>query len=170
MKAFRSPARGFSLVEVVVALGILGFCIVSLLGLFSVGLKSNAASSEETVVASLLTAIASDIAATPVTAPSTFQLSPQFQIPVPVSGAVTNTLFFGSDGTLTGAVNTDAVPSANHRYRATIAIMPPSGTAASSATTVRIFMTWPALADPQASTPPVHYNGSVETMTAFLRN
>ncbi len=170
MKTARGSTGGFSLIEVVMALGLLGFCIVSLLGLFSVGLQSNTASSAETVVASLLTAISSDLAATPTTSPPTAQTSPQFKIPVPTSGTVTNTLFFSSNGALSGAINADASPSDNPQYRATIAIIPPSGAGARGTTLVRIFVTWPALADPTASSPPTHYTGSVETMAAFLRN
>jgi len=162
----RFPVGGFSLIEVVLALGLVGFCVVSLLGLFSVGLQSNTASSSETVVASLLTAIASDLAATPTTA----QTSPQFKIPVPAGGSVTNTLFFSSDGSLAGAIDTDATPSTNPRYRAMIVVIPPTAAEGRGATAVRIFLTWPALADPSVSSVPTHYAGSVETMAAFLRN
>jgi uncharacterized protein (TIGR02598 family) len=170
MKTTCASAKGFSLVEVVLALGVVSFCVISLLGLVSAGLKSDANSSGETVVASLLTAIVIDLSATTTTTPPTVQTSPQFQISVPASGTVTNTLFFCSDGTLAGPANQNAIPSGNPRYRVTVAIMAPASTAAKTATTVRIFVTWPALADPTITSSPSHYIDSVETMAAFLRN
>ena len=170
MKPGNMGEGGFSLIEVVVALGLLTFCVVALLGLFSVGLRSNSASSEETTVASLLTAIASDLSATPVTTPPTAQVSPQFRIPVPAGGQATHTLFFRSDGSLAGVVDADAVASSAPRYRATIAIAAPAKTTSKGATSVSIRLTWPALADPGASTAPIHYTGTIETVAAFSRN
>ena len=43
----RTPA-GFSLVEVVVALGVIGFALLAILGLFPIGLQSERASGQET--------------------------------------------------------------------------------------------------------------------------
>lgn len=53
--------HAFSLVEVAIALGILGFVIVTVVGLLSVGLKSNQVSLEETRAALLLTMLEADL-------------------------------------------------------------------------------------------------------------
>lgn len=53
----------FSLVEVVMAMGIVVFVLVSLLGLMSVGLKADRASREDTVVAGLAPTLLSELSA-----------------------------------------------------------------------------------------------------------
>lgn len=57
----RKPPPAFSLVEVTIALGILGFVILAVVGLLSVGLKSNQVSIEETRAALLLTMLEADL-------------------------------------------------------------------------------------------------------------
>lgn len=57
----RKPQHAFSLVEVTIALGILGFVILAVVGLLSVGLKSNQVSIEETRAALLLTMLEADL-------------------------------------------------------------------------------------------------------------
>lgn len=49
----KSPAtrRGFSLPEVVIALGIVAFCVIAILGLLAAGLKSGKSSLDDTVIA-----------------------------------------------------------------------------------------------------------------------
>jgi uncharacterized protein (TIGR02598 family) len=53
MKRTPRARRAFTLVEVVVALGVFTFCSVSLVGLFSVGLSNSRKSSEDTAIASM---------------------------------------------------------------------------------------------------------------------
>jgi len=161
---------GFSLIEVAVAIGIVAFCVLSLLGLLSVGLKTDSSSSAETAVTNILTSLVSDLGATPVSTPPTSQTSPQFKIPMPASGTQTSTLFFKDDGTLSGTVNSDAVASEKPFYRATVVVMAPVSTSKKGATIVRVLLTWPALADATASSLPSKQQGAVETVTAFLRN
>ncbi|MES2308022.1 MAG: hypothetical protein V4507_04105 [Verrucomicrobiota bacterium] len=57
--------NAFSLVEVVLAMGILSFCMVLLMGLLPVGLKTNEISAEESKALNLMTAIVSDLKYTP---------------------------------------------------------------------------------------------------------
>jgi type II secretory pathway pseudopilin PulG len=57
----RTRRHAFSLVEVAIALGILGFVIVTVVGLLSVGLKSNQVSLEETRAALMLTMLEADL-------------------------------------------------------------------------------------------------------------
>lgn len=74
--------RGFSLVEVVLALGICAFVLVALLGLFSTGLRAGRESEEQVQAANL----ASQILATRIAAPSDTNLA-SFAIP---AAALTN--------------------------------------------------------------------------------
>jgi uncharacterized protein (TIGR02598 family) len=53
----RRRATGFSLVETVVALGLFGFCVVVLLGLLGVGLRSARSVNQETVANMLASSI-----------------------------------------------------------------------------------------------------------------
>lgn len=57
MKRFRLPAGAFSLVEVVMALGLVSFAIVAILAFFPAGLSSNRSSANETRAAQLTKAV-----------------------------------------------------------------------------------------------------------------
>ncbi len=57
----RLSTAGLSLIEVVVALGLAAFALLSLMVLLPVGMKTNQASSEETQAADLLTAVEADL-------------------------------------------------------------------------------------------------------------
>lgn len=60
----RSCQQGFSLVEVVLALGLVSFCLVALLGLFSVGIKTSKQAAEETNLAAMSSQIITELRAT----------------------------------------------------------------------------------------------------------
>lgn len=51
MKRGRASLAAFSLVEVTLALGVTGFCLIAILGLIPVGISSNQAASEQTSTA-----------------------------------------------------------------------------------------------------------------------
>lgn len=57
----KTEPAGFSLVEVVLALGIVSFALVALLGLFSVGLGASKRSGEDTEVANMSAQIVSTL-------------------------------------------------------------------------------------------------------------
>lgn len=52
---------GFSLVEVVLAIGVLSFAVIALMGLFSVGMTTDRRSTETTLVASMASQVMSDL-------------------------------------------------------------------------------------------------------------
>lgn len=97
----RRPARidcsGFSLIEVVLALGVTAFCIVALLGLFSIGINTGKESTEELHAAHL----AQTLLATRKNAPDGF-LGTDFPLPPLQRGAEPNvrteSLYLDSDG------------------------------------------------------------------------
>lgn len=60
-----SSSAGFSLVEVVIALGLVVFCVVAILSLFSVGLKNSRESAEEIRAASLANGLIGRMRAAP---------------------------------------------------------------------------------------------------------
>ena len=162
-----SPPAAFSLVEVTLALGIAAFCLIAVFGLMPIGVQTNRNATSQTRATNIVAAVIADIRATPkTTAPSA--TSAQFGINIPTDPTSppdpplcsgTQTLYLNSEGQV---VTTDA------RYRVVITFIrnptatstPPTG-----ATYARLKVSWPALADPCATTP----SGSTEIFAAFDR-
>ncbi|EDY20612.1 hypothetical protein CfE428DRAFT_1809 [Chthoniobacter flavus Ellin428] len=170
MKQGNDRHSGFSLVEVALALGIAVFALVAIIGLIPVGLNSNQASSEQTVAAGLAAGLVADLRTTPVVVPAAEENSPRYQVPLPLSGSVTHSLFLKEDGSVAGGIDANADPSLDPRYRVTLFITAPTDTTQKTATTVRILITWPAMADPKGAVAPAKYSGSYEVITALNRN
>ena len=170
----------FSLVEVTLALGIATCCILSIFGLLLVGINCHQTSTEQTSAVSLASAIVADLRATLKNNPAA-SVSTQFRIPIPASGSATHTMFFKEDDTVVGTVDANADPALSPRCRVTLVftVAPAQtmyfGTTSATAlqgnsTLVRILITWPAMADKNSNTAPVHYAGSYETLTALDRS
>lgn len=169
MKKNLTAQRGFSLVEVALALSIAAFCLVTLLGLLTVGVHNYQQSGSRTALVNLSTAVIQDLQATP--AGSTVQTSPRFLFQVPAPGsAVANpppqTVFVDANG----SGQYPNTLSSSTIYRISVAFFPPATTGQTTATTARIFVTYPAQADPTAATWPVHYTSMFETMVSLNRN
>ena len=160
MKISLPNSRGFSLVEVVIAIGILSFCLLAIFGLLPVGLSSNKASVEQSGAANIATAIVADLRATP--KPPSNPESPQYGLNIPPSSAASYTLFFRKDGKI---ANTN--PSSDPFYRAYVDI---KEDAQSPATVVRFLITWPALGDTGSGPAPKNFTGSFETVVALDRS
>jgi uncharacterized protein (TIGR02598 family) len=166
--------RAFTLVEVTLALGVAGFCLLSIVGLLPVGLTSNQASIEQTMAVNVSSAIVSDLrTAQPMGAIS----SPRFGLPIPAAGGASSmhTVYLASDGTATAVDNPPVTTGSSvSRYRATVLFYPPQISAQSAgqrtATEVRVLITWPALADANYKNAPANYTGSYEAETALDRN
>lgn len=170
MKMNGRAQSGFSLIEVAIALGVAAFALVALVGLIPIGLNSNQASIEQMAAATLAASVVADLRAAPVEIPPVAKNSPRFQIPLPASGSATHTLFLREDGSAAGTVNSEADPAQDPRFRATLFITAPAGATQKSATIVRVFVTWPALADRMANTVPSKFSGSYEVVTALNRH
>ncbi len=54
MKKRKVSIKAFNLVELVMAIGVVSFCLVALFGLFSVGLNNSRKSNEDTALASMV--------------------------------------------------------------------------------------------------------------------
>ena len=168
--------HGFSLVEVVLALGVAAFCLIAVMGLLSSGLGSNQSAIDQTEAASIARSITGDLRATPATSGTAASISPQFGFSIPAPGqsvpqSYPNVFFFaegllpvGSSASSTAAVNA----SANPLFRADVILTSPSS--GRMATTARILVTWPALTNPNPGSPAQNYSGSYEVMTALDRN
>src|ERR1700730_12438023 len=103
----------FSLVEVALALGVAGFCLIAILGLLPASLKTNQTSTRQTTANGILSAIVADLRATPATSTTSNLFGIQFPR--------TKTLYFDGNGKV---VQTAGDPKA--MFFATVRF-PPSG-------------------------------------------
>ncbi|SDU17962.1 Verru_Chthon cassette protein B [Verrucomicrobium sp. GAS474] len=131
MKPYLRKTAAFSLVEVVIAIGIVSLALLPLLGLLPVGLNSNRSSTTQTGAMSLITAISADIRSTT----ATTGVSPRFGIRTTASGG--QTLYFDESETVTG------LQPGKPGYKADIEPVKISTTM----TALRVTVSWP----PQAS-------------------
>ena len=141
-----SMAAAFSLVELVLALGVAGFCLFAVFGLMPVGMQTNRNATSQTAATNIIAGIVADLRATPAAATT----SPQFGIT------------FGTDKTLYFDTSGQASLSTVSRYRLSITW----NSAPTGLHYAALKVTWPAAADPAVTTP----SGSVETFAAFDRS
>jgi uncharacterized protein (TIGR02598 family) len=139
----------FSLVEVAMALGIAGFCLIAIFGLLPVGEQTNRTAAAQTAAINLVGAVVADMRATP----SALTTSERYR------------LTFGSPQTLyfDGAGRFDRSATPTSRYQLNVTYPPNSGLT-KAATYVTLKVTWPAQANP------VNARGSVEVFAAIDRH
>lgn len=143
--------QAFSLVEVTIALGIVSFCLIAILGLLPAGLNTNKASVQQNAAANLATLVASDLRSTP----ATTNRSMYYGLELPAGSTGNKSVLLDESG----GVASDAASAV---YLATVTVAAPaSGVTASSA---RILITWPAAADITKA------SGSFETVVGLNRN
>ena len=140
---------GFSLVEVVIAVGIAAFCLVVMLGLIPTGLNTNKDSSGETAAANIVRNIFSDLRATAKTNTTTSLYGITF--PSGASPAISTN--YWDDAGATNSSN-----SILTKYMSTVTVISNSPTL-----TVSLLITWPHTA--LTNTAPGRY----EVMTAIDR-
>lgn len=147
MKRPLASQRSFSLIELAVALGIAGFCLIAVLGMLPVGLATQQNSAQQTTANQIISQIAADLRAdvrlpaglASKEAESGFGLHGHWK-----DVANPDTLFFTNDAKQTGSVNPAAVP-VDAVFRAKITyIAPPTDT--TSLASIRL--SWPAAVDP----------------------
>jgi uncharacterized protein (TIGR02598 family) len=150
---------GFSLVEVTLALGVAAASLLVIVSLLPIGIQTNQRSMEQTASADILSAVISDLRATPRTnPPGNAATSTQFLIPVPAAGGTgATTLFFDSAGRSNSSQRPDS------RYRVTITFLA-NGGGSKTATFADLNVTWPAGAAIENA------EGSAEMFAAFDRN
>ena len=152
----------FSLVEVVLAMGIVSFALIILLALLPIGLKSNSDSMGESQGVNLLQALIADRQSSAYSNSSTLYSLPAL---TNVTSQMTGTLYVMEDG-----VTTNVQPGAA-RYRVNYTVYPATNTypAATNApvtgpplpVSINFQVSWPAA---QTNRP-----SSVETIATFMR-
>ena len=141
-------AAAFSLVEIVLALGVAGFCLVAIVGLMPVGVQTNRNANSQTAATNIMAAIVADLRTTPAAATT----SPQFAITFDTE----KTLFFGASGQASTSLGPDS------RYRLNITW----SSAPIGLHYAVLKVSWPASVDPATATP----SGVVKTFAAFDRS
>jgi type II secretory pathway component PulJ len=166
MKQALRDTRGFSLVEVVLAVGVVAFCLFAILGMFPVALKTQQTSVDQTTANEILAQILADLRADVRLPPG--QASKEQTSGFNLHGhwaavATPDTIYFTNDADQTpaGGVNVSPVPS-DAVFRAKITyLLPPTSTTSLASITI----TWPARVDPAIGVPA----GKVETFIAVNR-
>ncbi len=161
---------GFSLVEVTLSLGIAAFCLIAVIGIIPVGVQTNRNATSKTRATNVMAAVVADLRSS-----KTSSTSARFGITIPSNhtlgagsncdrcascwNAQTQTIYFDGSG--------QVVASTAALYRVTLTLVQnPTATSTTGALFYDVRATWPAQADPCATTP----SGSVETLAALDRN
>jgi uncharacterized protein (TIGR02598 family) len=161
MRALHQRRAGFSLVEVTLALGVAGFCLLAVFALLPIGVQTNQLAFSQTAATTILSDVAADLrVAAQATASAT--PSPMYNIALPASGSPTGwqpALYFDAQGGFSTALQPTS------RYRLAVQFPLPSANAP-YATCADIKISWPAALDATTSS---NTAGSIETVAAFRR-
>ena len=170
-----SPRAAFSLVEVTLSLGIIAFCLVTLVGLLPVGLNSNQAALQQTAAAAIAQAVVADLRSAPPTSPTSSApvKTARYNVVLPPAGVTVQTFNVREDASLSldnplGPAS--ARPGPDARYRVSLEFLPPPGTGSKAATLVLVLVVWPPAPDSAQGKVPTRYSGSVESCFALDRN
>lgn len=170
----KTHCRGFSLIEVTLALGLAAFCLTTLLGLIPLGLISNHRSNAKCSAADVACLLISDLknASSAVSTTGTGQavtVDGYFKIPATGAGLTGTTAYYTdqnasaqSSGTANHFAIASGTPPKGAQYLVSVSMQPP--TTGHAATNVDIRISWPA----QAS--PANAEGMLEVFTALDRN
>jgi uncharacterized protein (TIGR02598 family) len=158
-------SSAFSLVEIVIAIGIAAFCLVAMLGLIPTGMKSVKSATEQTAATAVLQEIVTDLRSTPpgsntsprlgiaLTSSGANPSTPAVSIG-PSGGGITSPFYMSESGIIfTNNTSIDA------RYGVSLTMTNQS----TFLTSVQIVVWWPSKV---ACT---NAQGSVETVTTILR-
>jgi uncharacterized protein (TIGR02598 family) len=142
-----SRAAAFSLVELVLALGVMAFCLYAVFGLMPVGMQTNRNATSQTAATNIIAAIVADLRTTSAAATT----SPQFAI----TFGTDKRLYLDASGQASTSLSPDSRYQLNIKWNSA-----PTGLHYAD-----LKVTWPAPVDPEITTP----SGSVETFAAFDR-
>jgi uncharacterized protein (TIGR02598 family) len=168
--------RAFSLVEVVLALGIMAFCLIPLIGLLPAAMKSNQVSTEEIRAVNLLTVLEADLRNTHPAANQGKSLLFGLALPYATNAGgmalntalVTNTVSAANSiGLQDDETPTNYAASPRPRYQASV-IYTSVPAAGKAPTTARLIVNWPATntASPRDLVSGIG-GGFVETIVTF---
>lgn len=166
--------QGFTLVEVVIAIGVATFCLLTLMELLAVGINSSRTTIQQSVAANIAGAVMADLRATQLSnssyTPGEILYSPRFRFVLPASGTGMQTVYVADDGTPMTTLNANLSTNAGTYRVSVMGPLRPSGTLQRMASPVYILVTWPAQADPTATTWPIHYSGSFQAVSYLDQN
>jgi prepilin-type N-terminal cleavage/methylation domain-containing protein len=185
----RARTGGFSLIEVVIAVAIVGISFLAILATLGVGITNDQASSQQTAATNIAASIVADLRSTPGNVPDNATYNPsvkstRFAIPLPQSAttglgplqgfaAMATAMYFDNSGDFIslvtpgpGAVPANAIYVA-HVYPVMLGYIPPAPAGGPGGTTtsqytyiVRINVAWPA----QAAVPV----GNTDVVTQYI--
>lgn len=151
----QEASKGFSLIEVVMALGICSFCLIALIGLLSQGLSSNRDTVSQTEAAGIARMVQTDLSVRKILGGGTTN-NETSRFKITVASGAKKTFFLNADGT-------NANTSRDATYRVDVSLGTPAST--EDVIPAYILVTWPSAANPSgAITKPV---GSFEVVTAI---
>ncbi len=148
----KDGAAAFSLVEVVLALGVAVFALIGIIGLLPLGIKSTGESVDESRAVDILTSMIADRQATPYAATSKIYGLPAL---TGSSGAVTGTNVFG----ITGQDSSSGSDLTKARYQISYVITSPAS-GRPDPYLIWFRVTWPALNSSESAS-------VLETVAAF---
>lgn len=149
--SFRRSSSAFSLVEVVVALGIVSFALLAIIALLPLGIQSTKDSLDETGAVNVLSAVIADRQAAGFGTNSTI-----YSLPL-----LTNTMSLATNSFLVKDDNTATTILSQARYRVDYTIIPPSKNASTPLNDpflIHFKVSWP---------PSTNAAGSVEAVVSF---
>jgi prepilin-type N-terminal cleavage/methylation domain-containing protein len=172
----KRKAAGFSLVEIVIAISIVGLAFLAILGTLSVGVTNDQASSQQTVATNIAASIMADLRSTPSYAnPLRSQIykidfptnTPTTPPPAaPLSGVTPITIYF--DNSLNNVGTGSNVPVAQKPVYTANVYMTVLATSPQTSYMVRVNVAWPAQAPiPAGGTAPA-YVGNVDVIDQFI--
>jgi uncharacterized protein (TIGR02598 family) len=166
MKRSLPVTAAFSLVEIVIALGVAAFCLIAVMGMLPIGLKTQQASVKQTTANSIISQIEGKLRAATRVPPGQEDRTDSKWLLHPHTGGgpwdpTPDTLFFTNEGNSVGSALTT-----NSIYRATISYYAPP-TPGYSTSLADITVSWPPQFDP--TNPASVLLGKVETFIAINR-
>jgi len=152
MKLSNGANATFSLVELTIALGVAGFCLIAVFGLVPVGVQTNRHANSQTAAANIMAAVVADLRATPKANTTSAQFGITF--------GANRTLYFDGSGQFATFVG------ANSRYQLNVnwSVANLTGACSAAVPCAVLKVTWPAIAIPANAT------GSAEIFGAFDRS
>ena len=146
-------AAAFSLVEVTLALGLAGFCLIAVFGLMPVGVQTNRNATSQTAATNIMAAVVADLRATPKPNPTSAQFAMTYGTNRCADGCSQPPLYFDSAGQFTTSLGP------NSRYQLNVTWYGSSGLRYAD-----LKVTWPAAATAANAA------GSTEMFVAIDRN
>ena len=177
VRMMRRACKGFSMVEVALALGVMAFAFLTLVALLPAGVKTNQISVEETRAVFILTALDADLRNTHPAANGGQSLI--FGLPLPWQwDAVTGARSF-SAAAVSGGVNTIGLKDnekitaisgeSRARFQVSVVYLPRQSAGDLQSTQARLIVNWPPLSTANTAdlTDPAKVSGFVETIVSF---